>query len=100
MPDLCSRTVSGAALDAGSVSGPTWFGIMPAYGWQARAGRHCRRSWQQHLAMRPLPNPAVYVINSTLHEPLASAIAGKNCSTSLQEAIRWVVWGRWKTAAG
>ncbi|PRW59569.1 Surface containing fasciclin-like repeats [Chlorella sorokiniana] len=31
---------------------------------------------------------AVYVINSTLHEPLASAIAGKNCSTTLQEAIR------------
>ena len=33
---------------------------------------------------------AVYVINSTLHEPLASAIAGKNCSTTLQEAIRCV----------
>lgn len=60
---------------------------------------HCRRSWQQHLAL-PLPNPAVYVINSTLHEPLASAIAGKNCSTSLQEAIRWARWGCWKTVEG
>lgn len=51
----------------------------------------------------PSLSPAVYVINTTLHEHVAAALAGKECSPTLGEAIRWAVMvGRFKAvhAAG